>query len=626
MEPALSRKLALVIGNSQYDDRSLAQLVTPSEDVNDLARLLKSGDIGEFDEVSTLVNESATNVRKAVARLFKEKSPDDLLLLYFSGHGVLDDQGQLYLAVRDTERDLLSGTAIPAGFITREMDRSRSRRQVLILDCCHSGAFARGAKGVVGATVGTASAFEGIGYGRVVLTATDATQYAWEGDQVIGQADNSVFTHFMIQGLQTGEADANGDGRITLDELYDYVYDQVVTRTPKQTPNKWSFKQQGDIVIAKNPRPVVKPIELPAELKAAIESPLANVREGAARELDRLLNGSNAGLALSAHEALRQLFEDDSRRVSAAAEGVLNAYAQKQARIEQARLDALHTAEAQRLAVDKAEADRLARERAEQAAAQRLAAEKAEADRLARERAEAQRLAAEKAEADRLARVKAAQERAEAERLAAQRLSTQQISSEQLVRPSLITGAAFAVLSAIGGPLVSSTGGPLEALPLGLVSLFAAATAFGYAARQIDLEITWGNIVTLALGWLGGVIVGGVATAIFVGALSDSCSFSSGSCNIVIGGALGVTVGLINGWVIGKVLRGSQPGLSIGTVALSWTLAGALATLYVGVIVSESQLTSATELSLHLGLAGGFSGVVGSWLTFRHVAHSRDTA
>ncbi len=153
------------------------------------------------------------------------------------------------------------------------MDRSRSQRQVLILDCCHSGAFARGSKGVVGASVGTASAFEGVGYGRVVLTATDATQYAWEGDQVIGQAENSVFTHFMIQGLQTGQADTNGDGRITLDELYNYVYEQVVTRTPKQTPNKWSYKQRGDIVIAKNPHPIVKPIELPGRAEDGHRKP-----------------------------------------------------------------------------------------------------------------------------------------------------------------------------------------------------------------------------------------------------------------------------------------------------------------------------------------------------------------
>ncbi len=319
----MGRKIALVIGNSEYDDAGLARLITPSEDVNDLATLLKSPDIGGFDEVLALVNESATTLRRSIAKLFVQKSPDDLLLLYFSGHGVLDDQGQLYLAVKDTERELLSGTAIPASFITGEMDRSRSRRQVLVLDCCHSGAFARGSKGAVGASVGTASAFEGTGYGRVVLTATDATQYAWEGDQIIGQADNSVFTHFMIQGLQTGEADQDADGRITLDELYDYVYAQVVARTPRQTPGKWSYRQQGDLVIAKNPHPPVKLLALPSELQQSIEDARPWVREGAVHELDRILRSSDPGLALAARSALERLSEDDSRKVASAAQEVL---------------------------------------------------------------------------------------------------------------------------------------------------------------------------------------------------------------------------------------------------------------------------------------------------------------
>jgi pSer/pThr/pTyr-binding forkhead associated (FHA) protein len=406
----MGKKLALVIGNSEYDDKSLARLATPSEDVNDLAAALRSPDIGSFDEVTSLVNQPASTLRRSIAQLFAQKSPDDLLLLYFSGHGVLDDQGQLYLAVKDTERDLLSGTAIPAGFITLEMDRSRSRRQVLILDCCHSGAFARGTKGAVGGSVGTASAFEGTGYGRVVLTATDATQYAWEGDQVIGQAENSVFTHFVIQGLQTGEADVNGDGNVTLDELYDYVYAQVIARTPKQTPGKWSYKQQGEFVIARNPHPIVKPIELPAELRAAIESPLASVREGVARELERLLNGSNAGLALSAFEALKQLVDDDSRRVSSAASTVLGAYAEKQ-----------HALEAQtRLVREQAEAKRLAEE-AQRAEQERLAKEKAEQEQLAHERAEQWRLAEEK----RLAEQRAKEERLAREKLAEEKETTQ---------------------------------------------------------------------------------------------------------------------------------------------------------------------------------------------------------
>ena len=62
-------------------------------------------------------------------------------MLYFSGHGVKDEQGNLYLAVKDTERPLLAGTSIEAAFITAQMDRSHSKRQILILDCCHSGAF-----------------------------------------------------------------------------------------------------------------------------------------------------------------------------------------------------------------------------------------------------------------------------------------------------------------------------------------------------------------------------------------------------------------------------------------------------------------------------------------------------
>jgi uncharacterized caspase-like protein len=257
----MSRKLALIIGNSQYQDPRLAQLVTPQEDVNDLADVLRAPDIGGFDEVKALVNESDANIRLSLEDFFADKKPDDLLVVYFSGHGVRDEQGSLFLAVNNTRATRLRATAIPSEYITDEMDRSRSKRQVLILDCCHSGAFAQGSKALTGENAGTGPAFEGLGYGRVVLTATDATQYAWEGDQVIGQADRSVFTHYLIEGLRTGDADLDHDGTITLDEIYDYVYERVVEATPKQTPGKWSYKQQGDIIIARNPYPPARPAQ-----------------------------------------------------------------------------------------------------------------------------------------------------------------------------------------------------------------------------------------------------------------------------------------------------------------------------------------------------------------------------
>jgi hypothetical protein len=326
----MSQKLALIIGSSEYEDPTLTRLVAPRADVTALESVLKHPEVGGFDDVTVLIDQLESVVRRAIARFFAEKKRADLLLLYFTGHGVLDDQGHLYLAMKDTEHTLLSATAIPASMITLAMDRSHPQRQVLILDCCHSGAFARGTKGVVGARVGTAAAFEGNGYGRVVLTATDSTQYAWEGDRILGQAENSLFTHYLIEGLQTGHADADGDGQTTLDELYTYVYERMLSTMPRQTPGKWSYKQQGDIILAKNPRPIVKPAALPPELQSAIESPFSGVREGAVRELDQLLRSTNASLALGAYEVLIRLRDDDSRRVAAAAAESLAAHAERQ--------------------------------------------------------------------------------------------------------------------------------------------------------------------------------------------------------------------------------------------------------------------------------------------------------
>lgn len=317
----MSQKVALIIGNSEYKDPKLSQLVTPGQDVLQLAEVLRAPQMGGFDHVQTLLNKPEATVRREIARLFGEKKKDDMVLLYFSGHGVLSAQGLLYLAFEDTEYSLLEATAIPAAYIRNIMDISPSRRQILILDCCNSAAFARGTKGALGTTVGTATTFESTGYGRVVLTATDSTQYAWEGEQVIGKAELSVFTHYLIEGLETGEADADGDGLITLDELYDYVHDQVVRATPKQTPAKFAEKQLGKFVIARNPRPPLQKVSLPDWMAHALANIEASGRIYAVRELHKMLQGDDpqlVGLARIELERLVQKDEDPTVRREAA--------------------------------------------------------------------------------------------------------------------------------------------------------------------------------------------------------------------------------------------------------------------------------------------------------------------
>lgn len=314
-------KYALIIGNNQYDDPKLAQLKTPAADSQALAKVLGDQSIGSFDEVTPLINRNESEIRRAISSFLNNKKPDDLVLVYFSGHGILDDRGRLFLSLKDTQTNLLKATAIPSTFISDEMDSCRSKRQVLILDCCHSGAFARGTKGDPKAV--TEATFEGSGYGRVVMTASDSMQYALEGDQVIRQTDLSLFTHFLLEGLKTGEADMDNDGHISLDEWYDYTYARVVAETPRQSPHRWSYNQQGDLIIARNPNARKKVVELPFELAHAVESSFTSIRESAVHELGKLLRSRDAELANLARTSLEKMMGDDSRRISNAAEKLL---------------------------------------------------------------------------------------------------------------------------------------------------------------------------------------------------------------------------------------------------------------------------------------------------------------
>ena len=325
-------KYALIIGNNQYDDPKLAQLKTPAADSQALAKVLADKSIGSFDEVTPLINKNESEIRRAISAFLTNKKPDDLVLVYFSGHGVLDDRGRLFLSLKDTETTLLKATAIPSTFISDEMDSCRSRRQILILDCCHSGAFARGTKGEQKAV--TEATFEGSGYGRVVMTASDSTQYALEGDQVIRQTDLSLFTHFLLEGLKTGEADTDHDGHISLDEWYDYTYAKVVSETPRQIPHRWSYNQQGDLIIARNPNIHKRVVELPFELAQAVESSFTSIRENAVHELGRLLRSRDAELANLARLSLEKMLGDDSRRISSSAEKYLSEFNQMHAPAE----------------------------------------------------------------------------------------------------------------------------------------------------------------------------------------------------------------------------------------------------------------------------------------------------
>ena len=312
---------ALIVASRRYRDPKLRQLRSPTHDAKALASVLGDPKIGAFD-VDVSLDEPEHTVRRKLAGFFKTRGRDDLLLLHFSCHGVKDEDGNLYFATPDTELEHLDATAVPAEFVNRLMNRSPSRRIVLLLDCCYAGAFGKGALHRAGAGVELKERFDG--RGRVVLTASNSMEYAFEGDTLTGKGTPSVFTSALVTGLRTGEADTDHDGLVSIDELYDYLYDRVREETPNQTPSKWAYDLQGDLVVARNPEgAVVTPAALPDALVHALESPISHVREGSVQALAELLQGHDESLALAARLALESLKDDDSRRVSLAAEATL---------------------------------------------------------------------------------------------------------------------------------------------------------------------------------------------------------------------------------------------------------------------------------------------------------------
>jgi molecular chaperone DnaK len=81
------------------------------------------------------------------------------------------------------------------------------------------------------------------GRGRVIITTSDKLEYAY----------GSEFTNTVVRGLESGAADLDGDGQVTVGELYDYVHEQVRQKNPDRAPTMSTDGIRGKLYLAKNP-------------------------------------------------------------------------------------------------------------------------------------------------------------------------------------------------------------------------------------------------------------------------------------------------------------------------------------------------------------------------------------
>lgn len=314
---------ALIVAVEEYEHPGLRRLRSPAADAEALATALGDPRIGEFD-VSVVRNEPAYEIQSRLEDLFADAKGDDVLLVHFSGHGLKGEAGDLYFAARNTRPNRLASTAVPADFVQRCVRSSPSRSIVLLLDCCYGGAFSQGVSVRAAGDVPVLDSFPagklGGGRGRAVITASTAMEYAFEGEQLTpdSHAAPSLFTSALVQGLTTGEADLDEDGLISLNELYDYVFDRVQAQNPNQTPSR-DIEMQGELYLAKSGRRRVRPAPVPPDLQAATEDPNPYARLGAVAELRARLLSENLPVAAGALDALRAMASTDTRLVAEAA-------------------------------------------------------------------------------------------------------------------------------------------------------------------------------------------------------------------------------------------------------------------------------------------------------------------
>ncbi len=237
----MPKKVAVLIGVSECG----TQIPPHSEAANNVAamqRVLQDPNLGGFDQVESLLNPDPGAMQKAIQQVFAKCSVNDLALLFFSGHVLIDQERHLYFTTKTTDKEDLPATAVPASLVQQELTVCDAKRQIVILDCCYNATLDEGEKTEslsvnlnkeLGAT------------GRAILTSSTYTQKAFYQ----GGASLSLYTQYLVEGLETGAADRDGVGLIYLREWHNYAKSKVKEINPQIEPDMILDEKEFDILL-----------------------------------------------------------------------------------------------------------------------------------------------------------------------------------------------------------------------------------------------------------------------------------------------------------------------------------------------------------------------------------------
>ena len=238
--PKVANRWAVVIGIGEYEHKAIPRLRFAARDAQAMYDFLTTK--GGYPKQNVLLLTDTTaekptlqNIRRALGDfLFRRPGRDDMVLIYYAGHGApeVDAAGaetdglSKYLIPRNADPDSLYSTAFPMDEIQKIFARIPSERVVMLLDTCYSGT--AGGRTFARQQIRSGNLSDQFlerltrSRGRVVITASGPNEVALESPDL----GHGIFTYYLLEGL-AGKADRNGDGLVTVSELYEYVEDQV---------------------------------------------------------------------------------------------------------------------------------------------------------------------------------------------------------------------------------------------------------------------------------------------------------------------------------------------------------------------------------------------------------------
>lgn len=277
-------KRALLIASSTFlPDSGIEPLRFPLNDVEALERVLTADDFGF--EVEKLINPTSSIALDKLGRWAAKAAYDDLVLIYFSGHGKLSRTRELFLACANTESAHLIATSLKYTVVTDLIQDKSLQKVVVILDCCYA---ARALPGVRGDVRGTQdeqvrAAVDPGGSGIFFLGASGRNQTA-EEREIDG---HGRLTKQILVGLTSGDADIGKDGDITAKELATYVKQRLREEYADQEPIEGGA-YQGEIVLGANRRKILAANLV--QIRSRVEMDKKNFRKETFRAIEDYLD------------------------------------------------------------------------------------------------------------------------------------------------------------------------------------------------------------------------------------------------------------------------------------------------------------------------------------------------